>query len=149
MYRNSWKPKPQPNQTSTPCNNKSPNIAIHIHYPIATLFGDGTSRVEGESGGPLLYRNSWGPKTKPNQHTMQHQEPKHSHTHRLPHSSTVWGWHLTCSTGIRWTRMVPQLLGTKNQTKPTQHTMHQQEPKHSHTHTLPHSNTVWGWDLTC
>ena len=43
---------PSPNQTNTPCNNKSPNIAIHIHYPIATLFGDGTSLVKGESGGP-------------------------------------------------------------------------------------------------
>ena len=36
-------------------------------YPIAALFGDGSSLVKGESGGPESFRSSWGPKPKPNQ----------------------------------------------------------------------------------
>ena len=41
-------PKPKPNQTNTPCNTKISNIAIHMHYPIATLFGDGAHLLKGD-----------------------------------------------------------------------------------------------------
>ena len=127
LYRNSWGAKPKPNQTNTPGNTKISNIAIHIHYPIAALIGDGTSLVEGESDGPELYRNLWAQtQTQPNQHTMQHQDLKHSHTHALPHSNTVWGWGSLVKGGYGGSE--PNRNSWGPQTKPTQ----QVQSQHKH-----------------
>ena len=93
LYRNSWGPKTKPNQTNIQCNTKNPNIAIHIGYPIAALFGDGTSLVKGESGGPELYRNSWGPKANSQHINIQPQpQTKHKSKHELSGGLVVCKW---------------------------------------------------------
>ena len=83
---------PSPNQTNTPCNNKNPNIGIHIHYPIATMFGDGTSLVKGN----LVDHNCTATlgDHKPNQTKPTHNatpRPQHTIIPTPPQLQTLFG----------------------------------------------------------